>query len=112
MLDASPAACPLSREEMGMSRTERNDAAAKGKPARGAAGDAETNGPRAFLSWSGARSKPAAEAFKKFLQTKMPTSKPWVSSLDIPSLGSKQWKDEIFEALDSCDTFATHAFRS
>jgi hypothetical protein len=61
--------------------------------------------PLVFISWSGERSRKPAEAFRTWLQAKVPRSRPFISSVDIPQLGSREWREEIFSALESCKVF-------
>ena len=39
--------------------------------------------PNVFISWSGPRSKSAADALKDWLPLVVPTASPWVSATDI-----------------------------
>jgi TIR domain len=78
------------------------------KPTKAPAADPE--GPNVFISWSGPRSKPAAEAFRHWLKEKIGPSRPWTSSVDIPLLGSSEWRGQILDALESsqiCVSFLT-----
>ena len=62
----------------------------------------EKVGTKVFVSWSGERSKPAAEAFRNWLAEKIPRSKPWISSLDIQALGDSAWRNQVMAVLESC----------
>ncbi|MGC1621088.1 MAG: toll/interleukin-1 receptor domain-containing protein [Candidatus Acidiferrum sp.] len=58
---------------------------------------AETN--NVFISWSGPRSKSAAEALKDWLPTILQTARPWMSATDIEK--GTRWREEVTEALDT-----------
>lgn len=52
-----------------------------------------------FISWSGPRSKSAAEILKQWLPLVVPTANPWMSATDIDK--GTRWRDEVAAALDS-----------
>ncbi len=52
-----------------------------------------------FLSWSGSRSKSAAEAIKQWLPLVVPTASPWMSTTDIDK--GTRWREEVAAALDT-----------
>ena len=52
-----------------------------------------------FISWSGPRSKSAAEAIKQWLPLVVPTASPWMSATDIDK--GTRWREEVSAALDS-----------
>jgi hypothetical protein len=52
-----------------------------------------------FLSWSGPRSKSAAEAIKQWLPLVVPTASPWMSATDIDK--GTRWREEVAAALDT-----------
>jgi len=52
-----------------------------------------------FLSWSGPRSKSAAEAIKQWLPLVVPTASPWMSATDIDK--GTRWREEVSAALDT-----------
>jgi len=61
------------------------------------AGMAEAN--NVFISWSGPRSKSAAEALKDWLPTILQTARPWMSATDIEK--GTRWREEVAAALDT-----------
>jgi hypothetical protein len=52
-----------------------------------------------FISWSGPRSKSAAEALKDWLPTILQTARPWMSATDIEK--GTRWREEVAAALDT-----------
>jgi hypothetical protein len=52
-----------------------------------------------FISWSGPRSKSAAEAIKQWLPLVVPTASPWMSATDIDK--GTRWREEVAAALDT-----------
>jgi hypothetical protein len=61
---------------------------------------AETNNAfNVFISWSGPRSKSAAEALKEWLPLVAPTANPWMSATDIDK--GARWREEVAAALDT-----------
>lgn len=52
-----------------------------------------------FISWSGPRSKSAAEALKEWLPLVVPTANPWMSATDIDK--GTRWREEVATALDT-----------
>src|SRR5260370_7231044 len=52
-----------------------------------------------FLSWSGPRSKSAAEALKDWLPNILQTARPWMSATDIEK--GTRWREEVAAALDT-----------
>jgi hypothetical protein len=52
-----------------------------------------------FISWSGPRSKSAAEAIKQWLPLVVPTASPWMSAADIDK--GTRWREEVAAALDT-----------
>lgn len=57
----------------------------------------ETN--NVFISWSGPRSKAAAEALKEWLPTILQAARPWMSASDIDK--GTRWREEVTAALDA-----------
>jgi len=61
---------------------------------------AETNNAfNVFISWSGPRSKSAAEALKQWLPLVVSTSNPFMSATDIDK--GTRWREEVATALDT-----------
>jgi hypothetical protein len=60
-------------------------------------GMAEAN--NVFISWSGPRSKSAAEAIKQWLPLVVPTASPWMSATNIDK--GTRWREEVAAALDN-----------
>lgn len=52
-----------------------------------------------FISWSGPRSKSAAEVLKQWLPLVVPTANPWMSATDIDK--GTRWREEVSSALDT-----------
>lgn len=52
-----------------------------------------------FISWSGPRSKAAAEALKQWLPFVVPTANPFMSATDIDK--GTRWREEVATALDT-----------
>lgn len=52
-----------------------------------------------FISWSGPRSKAAAEAIKQWLPFVVPTANPFMSATDIDK--GTRWREEVATALDT-----------
>lgn len=54
-----------------------------------------------FLSWSGTRSKAAANAFREWLPNLITSVEPWISSEDIDA--GRRWSNEMQKKLDAID---------
>jgi TIR domain len=67
------------------------------KVLKGTAVMAEAN--NVFISWSGPRSKSAAEALKDWLPNIVQTARPWMSATDIEK--GTRWREEVAAALDT-----------
>lgn len=52
-----------------------------------------------FISWSGPRSKSAAEILKRWLPIVVHTANPWMSATDIDK--GTRWSEEVAAALDT-----------
>jgi hypothetical protein len=52
-----------------------------------------------FISWSGPRSKRAAEVLHELLPMIVPAAQPWMSASDIEK--GTQWRQEIGTALNT-----------
>ena len=55
--------------------------------------------PNVFISWSGDRSKRAAELLREWLQTVIQRAQPWMSATSIEK--GTRWREEVSTALDT-----------